>query len=63
MSSETDWTETRGKCWDFAPPATDADSPADTGMDVGYEAALPGLQALYADAAELQRREPRSDES
>ncbi|MFN6994039.1 MAG: hypothetical protein ACK4PH_07535 [Aquincola tertiaricarbonis] len=25
-------------------------------LDVGYEAALPGLQALYADAAEARER-------
>ena len=43
MSNETCWNEDEGKRWDFGSPTT-----ADTEVaDLGYEAALPGLQAMY----------------
>lgn len=56
MSSEQDWIEASGRRWDFSPEPVVADDVPPSDPDVGYEAALPGLQALYADAAEARER-------
>lgn len=56
MSSEQDWIEASGRRWDFSPAPVVADDVPASDLDVGYEAALPGLQALYADAAEARER-------
>ncbi|MEF7615011.1 hypothetical protein V4F39_13905 [Aquincola sp. MAHUQ-54] len=57
MSSEQDWMESSGRRWDFssAASAAPAETPSADDYDVGYEAALPGLQSLLADAAEARR--------
>lgn len=55
MASEQFWMESSGQRWDFSPAAV-AEDASGPDMDLGYEAALPGLQALYADAAEAQHR-------
>lgn len=56
MSSEQDWIEASGRRWDFTPAVVATDEVPVDDYDVGYEAALPGLQALYADAAEARLR-------
>lgn len=55
MSSEQVWMEASGQRWDFS-PAVIAEEASTPDMDLGYEAALPGLQALYADASEARHR-------
>ena len=55
MSSEQVWMETSAQRWDFS-PAVVAEESSMHDVDLGYEAALPGLQALYADAAEARPR-------
>lgn len=62
MSSENEWLETPSSRWDFATRTANAETPGNGDCDVGYEAALPGLQALFADAAELRSRAPRADD-
>tara|TARA_B100001105_G_C22331332_1_gene417056 strand:+ start:362 stop:529 length:168 start_codon:yes stop_codon:yes gene_type:complete len=47
--------ETSAQRWDFS-PAVVAEESSTHDVDLGYEAALPGLQALYADAAEARPR-------
>jgi len=52
MTSDSDWTQGAVRRWDFthgSGPALDDPAQQDT-SDLGYEAALPGLQTLYTDA-------------
>lgn len=55
MSSEMQRNEINARQWDasFGAPVV---APSSEDFDLGYEAALPGLQALYADAAEAKAR-------
>lgn len=55
MASEQVWMEASGQRWDFSPGVVAEETPMHD-VDLGYEAALPGLQALYADAAEARHR-------
>lgn len=55
MASELDWMEANGRRWDFSASASSQEESPAADADVGYEAALPGLQALYADASEARQ--------
>jgi hypothetical protein len=51
MTSDSDWTQGAVRRWNFGHAAPAIDEMASTELsDLGYEAALPGLQTLYTDA-------------
>jgi hypothetical protein len=65
MDSDSDWMQGGARRWGFGPtvPSTSIeDTNVSESLDVGYEAALPGLQALWADATKARQTQPLTGE-